>query len=40
MTVPHVALLIVVMALAGGNLVAMITLRNRDCALDLVEKAL
>ncbi len=57
MTVPHIALLVRVMALAGGNLMAMtgqmmrigiltlpgvslITLSNRDRALDLVEKSL
>ena len=57
MTIPHIVLLVLIMALAGGNLIAMtaqmviggiltlagvslITLRNRDRALDLVEKSL
>ena len=40
MTVPHAALLLVVMALAGSNLVAMITLRNRSRRLELLEKAI
>ena len=57
MSVPHIALLVMVMALAGGNLIAMtvqkvrgriltlvgvslITLRDHDHALDLIEKSL